>query len=1049
MQVCVLGPVDVRADGGAPIDIGGARLRMLVARLALGANRPVTAESLVDGLWGADPPADAANALQSLVSRLRRALGDSARLASANGGYLLKVEEVDAHRFEELAAKGRHELAAGRYADASNALTEALSLWRGEALSDVLEAPFAPPPAARLAELRIAAMEDRFEAELELGRHGGILADLETVGADNPLRERLVSLRMRALYAAGRQSDALAVYEQARATLADELGVDPSAELQQTHLAVLRGELTKPRPEHDPLPARLTSFVGRERELALLASSLRSARLVTLAGPGGAGKTRLATEAAVQHPAYLRGRVWFVALASVRDAGDVTGAVLAALGSLDMRLLNSTSSLHPVEPLDRIAELVGGSEGLLVLDNCEHLISAAAELAHDLLTRLPNLRILATSREALAITGELLCQLGPLEDPEAVRLFTERAATVRPGFVLDDTTIEPVREICRRLDGMPLALELAAARLRSMSAEQIAKRLDDRFRLLTSGSRVALPRQRTLRAVVEWSWDLLEKPERVLARRLSVFPGGATVSAVEEICADEELPAEDVLYVLGSLVEKSFVDAVEAAEPRYRMLETIRAYGEERLDEIGERELVTRRFAEYFLRVAEQNEPLLRTGEQLRAIATYEAEHDNMVTALRRAVKADDAELSYQLVCALTWYWVIRGFHDQPVEFFTDVVKFEGRIPEDVYAAFSVMHALVDAVPMLGPMPELVDLVEECVRTDAWARFPALSLAVPMLAFIARRPELADRELRRAFANPDPWARACAKWVQGFMMDDAGDLEGSEQARDEALAGFREVGDRWGVAMTLSMQASAHSLRGRHDKAIVGFEQGLAMARELDSADDVVQQLSRLASERMRAGDDEGAWRDSREAQRIADRSGQLEHQALARFTTLDLARRAGRFAEAHDVLDWLASVVDRLPFPMQMADEWVALFGAALAVSEGDATLARENLPVAIRSSSSRRDMPDVAIAAQVGARLFALEGAAERAAWLLGVSKAIRGAADDGDPELAELVAALTAQLGEAGFESAYQAGAGLPKDEAVERLRAEFGCETPHQP
>ncbi|WP_236796361.1 BTAD domain-containing putative transcriptional regulator [Amycolatopsis sp. GM8] len=1034
----------VQADDGAPIDIGGARLRMLLARLALEANRPVTAESLVDGLWGTDPPADAANALQSLVSRLRRALGDSARLASANGGYLLKVEEVDAHRFEDLAARGRQAFTAKRYAEAAAVLTEALALWQGEALSDVLDAPFAQAPAARLAEIRLAAMEDRFAAELELGRHTDVLADLEAAGTENPLRERLAALRMRALYAAGRQPDALAVYEHVRATLADELGVDPSDELQQVHLAVLRGEIAKPRPEHDHLPVRLTSFVGRDRELDLLARSLETTRLVTLAGPGGAGKTRLATEAAVRHPAHQRGRVWFVALASVRDAGDVTGAVLAALGSLDMRV--TVPARQATEPLDRIAELIGGSEGLLVLDNCEHLVEAAAELAHELLTRLPNLRILATSREALAITGELLCHLGPLEDPEAMRLFAERAAAVRPGFVLDDVTTEPVREICRRLDGMPLALELAAARLRSMSAEQITRRLDDRFKLLTSGSRVALPRQRTLRAVVEWSWDLLEKPERVLARRLSVFPGGATVSSIEEICADELLPAEDIVYVLGSLVEKSIVDTVDG---RYRMLETIRVYGEERLGEAGEPELITARFAEYFLRVAEENEPRLRTGEQLRAIALFAAEHDNMVTALRRAVKADDALLASRFIRALTWYWVIRGFQDQPAEFFADVLRFAGRIPEDLHAAFSLLHALFRAAPMTGPMPNLREVVDECVRTEVWKRYPPLSLAIPMLAFLARDPELAEREMRRALGNPDPWARSCAQWVRAFVLDDRGDLDGAEQAREVALAGFRQAGDRWGMGMTLAMRAGALSLRGRHTEAIAGYLQGLELARELDSGDDVVQQLSRLAAERMRSGDWPGAWRDIREAQAIAEAGDRLEDRAVVRFTLIDLARRSGDLEEAHRELDWMISVSDRLPFPMMMADEWVAQFRAAVAVSEGDLAFARAHLPTAIWLSSERRDMPDIANAAQVGALLLGAEGQWERAAWTLGVSKALRGAFDQGDPELAELIARLKERLGETEYESAYRAGAELSKDDAITAVRAEFEAPGGEQP
>ncbi|WP_435154520.1 BTAD domain-containing putative transcriptional regulator [Amycolatopsis sacchari] len=1040
MRVDVLGPLRVRGDDGAPIEVGGARLRMLLARLALDANHPVSPESLVDGLWGAEPPADAVNALQSLVSRLRRALGDSARLSSTAGGYVLKVEEVDAARFEELATRGRHELAAGNHAAAATTLTEALALWRGEALSDVLDAPFAQAPAARLDELRASAREDRFEAELELGHHADVLADLETAGAEHPLRERLAGLRMRALYAAGRQSDALAVYEHTRALLADELGVDPSAELRQVHLAVLRGELATPRPVNDNLPVRLTSFVGRERELDLLARSLASARLVTLAGPGGAGKTRLATETAVRHPDAERGRVWFVALAAVRDPGDVISAVLAALRSLDMRVLNTPPSLHVMEPLDRVTDLIGSAGGLLVLDNCEHVVGAAAELAHELLTRLPNLRILATSREPLAITGELLCQLGPLEVPEAMRLFTERAASVRPGFALDETTTEPVREICRRLDGMPLALELAAARLRSMTVDQIARRLDDRFRLLTSGSRVALPRQRTLRAVVEWSWDLLEKPERVLARRLSVFPGGATTSAAEEICADELLPREDVLYVLGSLVEKSIVDAVEGDEPRYRMLETLRVYGEERLDEAGERELVARRFADHYLRIAEEHEPLLRTADQLRAIRVFEAEHDNMLTALRRAIDTGDPETAYRFTAALCWYWVVRGLGEQPGAFMGDVLAFGDRLPEDVRAAFEVLAALVKAAPMIEDMPQLRSLVDEYARTEAWRRFPALALAVPMLVFLARDWELAERELRRALELPDPWARAAARWVQGFVLDDAGDLDGSERVREQALEGFRELGDRWGVAMTIGMQASAHSLRGRHAEAIAGYRHGLALARELASAEDTVQQQSRLANELYRSGDVEGAWREIREAQQLADELGQLEHRAIVRFTLMDLARRDGDFAQAREVLEWVTGAAERLPFPMAMAEEWVSLLSASLAVSEGDAAAAREALPTAVRTSTRRQDMPDVAAAAQVGARLLALEGKAERAAWALGVTKVVRGAFDDGDPELRALVAELKAVLG-AGFESAFRAGAELGKEDAIEALRREF--------
>ncbi|HVV12353.1 BTAD domain-containing putative transcriptional regulator [Amycolatopsis sp.] len=1044
MQVSVLGPVRVRADDGAPIEVGGARLRMLLARLALDANRPVTAEALVDGLWGAEPPADAANALQSLVSRLRKALGDSGRLTSAGGGYLLKVEEVDAHRFEQLAARGRRELAAAHHADASAALTEALTLWQGEALSDVVDAPFVQAPAARLADLRAAAIEDRFEAELELGRYAEILADLEAEGAANPLRERLAGLRMRALYAAGRQSDALAVYEQTRAILAEELGVDPSAELRQTQLAVLRGEIAKPRPERDQLPVRLTSFVGRDGELELLSAALSSARLVTLVGPGGAGKTRLATEAAIRHPAYEHGRVWFVPLASVRTGADVTGAVLGALGSLDMHLLNSAPKLGAMDALGRVVDLLRGGEALLVLDNCEHLIGAAAEFAHELLTRLPTLRILATSREPLAVTGETLCHLGPLELPAAERLFVERAAAVRPGFTMDEATSGPVREICRRLDGMPLALELAAARLRSMSVDQIARRLDDRFRLLTSGSRAALPRQRTLRAVVEWSWDLLEKPERVLARRLSLFPSGATVSAIEAICADESLPEQDVLYVLGSLVEKSIVDTIDSAEPRYRMLETIRAYGEERLDEAGERAEITRRFAAYFLDLAERHEPMLRRADQLEAISVFQTEQDNMITALRRAIDTDDAETAYRLVVALYWYWVISGINDSPGEFFADVLAFEGRIPDYAYAAFKTMHNLFDAVPTMVPSFDLHVLIDECVRTGAVERYPALSLALPMLSFMARDPELAEREMRRSLDNPDPWAQACASWVEGFILDDKGDLKGSEQARERAVTGFQQVGDRWGIAMTLAMQAGSYSVRGEHERAIAGFTQGLALAKELNSADDQVQQLTRLAAERMRSGDIDGAWRDLREADAGAEASGRIELKAISKFIALDLARRTGDFARAEAMVAELTAMLPQVPFPARMGDEWLAVYSSALLVSQGNSAEARKRLPSAILSATERGDMPDVAHATQVAARLFHQEGDPELAAWALGASHCLRGAFDDGDPELAELADQVRAELGEQRYRAAYDSAVRLSKKDASARLLAEFETE-----
>jgi predicted ATPase/DNA-binding SARP family transcriptional activator len=1061
--VALLGPVRVHDGDGSPIDIGGSRLRMLLARLALDAGRAVGTESLVDGLWGDDPPVDAANALQSLVSRLRKALREHAALDSTGGGYRLGLDPdgVDAHEFERLAARGRQELLSGKDAEAATTLGQALALWHGDALSDVLDAPFARAPAARLEDLRAGVAEDRFEAQLRLGRQLEVLPDLEAAAGRHPLRERLAGLRMRALYAAGRQSEALAVYDRIRATLAEELGVDPSEDLREIHLGVLRGDLAKPsrpQPQTQPdpraasLPVRLTSFVGRDDELKLLAELLEGSRLVTLVGPGGAGKTRLATETAARHRAHDRGRVWFVALAGVRDPADVVGAVLGALASWDIRMRDTTH--QQVDELDRVAELLDVGESVLVLDNCEHLVEAAAGLVHELLGRAPNLRVLATSREPLAITGETLCPVGPLEVPAgqpgveeatgsaAVRLLIDRASTVRPGFAVDESTVDIVVEICRRLDGMPLALELAAARLRSMSPAQIARRLDDRFRLLTSGSRVALPRQRTLRAVVEWSWDLLGDEERALARRIAVFPGGATASSIEAVCAGGPLAAEDVLYVLGSLVEKSIVDVFGEDEPRYRMLETIRAYATERLEESGEQDAVYREFVAHFLALAEEYEPLLRRDEQLRAMAVFDAEHDTMVTALRRALDIEDAPVAARLICALTWYWVVRGFNEQFITFFGEAIQFEDRLPEETHVALVAMHILSESMPALPPEKQITEVVENCRRTNALERYPALAIGVPMLAFFSRVPGLIDEELARVAASRDPWVRACGQWMEGFVRSDRGDIEGAERANVEAFRLFGEVGDRWGMAMTMSMRAESSSLKGDHRTAIETFEKGLALATELGSDDDTAQQLSRLASMRAKSGDFAGAARDIAAAERVVGRGGNASMRIMVSFTALEVARRRGDFEDAYRRLADIEESIKVNTTLGRMAPEWTNSARAAILIDQGNTADGREALRTTLAAVLKRRDMPDIAEKAELAARMFQLDGDPVAAATALGLSESARGVFNRGDPVLVELVATLEETLGEESYLEAYRGGSTLSKEDALDRLSEMVG-------
>jgi predicted ATPase/DNA-binding SARP family transcriptional activator len=1040
--ITLLGPLDARAQDRSPVEIGGARVRMLLARLALEAGRPVPADALVEDLWGQEAPAAPDGALQALVSRLRKALqraGVAESVELTAGGYRLplRAEEVDVLRFETLAAQGRRELTAERPGAAAARLAEALGLWRGEAFVDVLEAPFAQRYAARLRELRAGAVADRFDAELRLGRYEAVVADITAEAAASPLNERLAELRIRALAGAGRQSEALLAYEQLRTNLAEELGADPSPALQQLHLALLRGELARSPARAEPaggrLPAQLTSFVGRDAELARLARLCADSRLVTIVGPGGAGKTRLSLEAAARDQAHQHGRMWFVPLASVGAPDQVADAVLGVLGSADRGLYDAARRQEGA-PVDRIAELLDVGDALLLLDNCEHLVEGVAELADQLLDRLPRLRILATSREPLVITGETLLHLGPLElpsgEPEpaaaaevpAVRLFVDRARAVRPGFVLDESTLPAVVEICCRLDGIPLALELAAARLRAMSAGQIAQRLDDRFRLLTSGSRSALPRQRTLAAVVEWSWDLLGEPERQLARRLSVFPGGATLAAVEAVCADGSLPADEIVYVLGSLVEKSIAESSGEAEPRYRMLDTVRAYASVRLEESGDE--VTGRFIGYFLALAEEHAPLLRTREQLRALALFDVEHANLLLALRGAIDTGELETATRLFRALFWYWGNRGMHARLEAFMTELLDFGDALPEKARGSLAALR-------LAGYGSSAAQEVH-----------PARLLWIAQQAFSGKEFGAGEQELREALVSPDPWTRASAHWAHNFMLVEQGDLHSGAEASQAALRGFEEVGDRWGLVMCLLAVGRLPSLQGRFEVSIAAFERAVALSFELGTEDYLYWTGTRLARERMRAGDLEGGRRDVTAILERAERRGDRRRAATILFSLANLHRRAGELELAERTLDRLETLVARLPYPEQMARDLIAGTRLMIRLAAGEPGPARALLPTAVRPNFARRQSNGLAWASEQVAELLALEDEPAGAATALGLSQAIRGAFDQGEPVLRALVGRLTERLGPDGYQHAYDQGAKLDRRDALDRLAEATG-------
>jgi predicted ATPase/DNA-binding SARP family transcriptional activator len=1094
LRIGVLGPLEVRAGSGHRVEVAGARLRRLLLRLALEPGRVVTSGQLVDAVWEERPPPGAANALQALVSRLRRLLPGA--VASSPTGYRLAVaaEAVDAVRFEALALAGREQL--GRDPGRARALLgEALALWRGPALADAGGAGFAAPAVARLDGLRLQALEDRVEADLAAGATDRLVAELEELGAAHPLSERVGGQLLRALALQGRQADALGAYERLRARLADELGIDPSPELQAVHVAVLRGELAPKAPATAPtgplqaapgapppsapatgpppatartnLRAPITSFVGRGDDLNRITAAFAGARLVTLTGPGGAGKTRLAAEAGARLLERMPDGVWIVELGSVVDPVDLPQAVLSLFGARELRLL-ATPGTAAVPPLDRLVEALGGRELLLVVDNCEHLVAAAAALVDHLLARCPRLSVLATSREPLGIAGEVLHPVGPLAVPEedvppaealaspAVRLLADRGAAARPGFAVDQATVGPVLRICRALDGMPLAIELAAARLHALSPTQVAARLDDRFRLLADGRRPVAGRHQTLRAVIDWSWELLGGAEQVLLRRLSVFAGGATLEAAERVCAGPApggLAADEVLYLLAGLVDKSLVVAAEdrAGGVRYTMLETVRAYGAERLAEAGEAEALARTHTGYFLALAEEAEPELRRPGQLRWLDRLAAERDNLHAALRWAVDAGEAAPALRLAAALGWYWTLTSARAESMDWTAKALALPGEAPVAVRAQVMAFRALtgmsggVEFGPALELGGEAMALLDTLPVDEPRRSHPVLTILPALLAMFGSDDRVAIERLGARQDHSDPWMAAAAHLLTGAVMINLGEADTAERELDEALARFRTLGERWGLGQALVARAELLSSRGRAEEAMAALTEAREVLDGLGDREDVGQILIRTASERARAGQLDQAERDLEAADRLAHEVGAEDQKLFVRLTRADLARWQGRLDEARRLLEGAIEDYRRGGFPVEQVLAVALATLGHIEVAAGNLEAARDCHRRAMEAALVTHDRPVIARVVGLAAALALAGGDPGQAAELLGVAEVLRGMPDEADVDLRRVGEAARAALGDRGFALASRRGAARPRQEVLAALADGRGAAT----
>ncbi|MGW0537018.1 AfsR/SARP family transcriptional regulator [Streptomyces sp. NPDC003032] len=1087
MRFGVLGPLAVWDGEGELVKVPEAKVRALLADLLVYEGRPVSADRLIDDLWGDEPPGNPANALQSKVSQLRRAIGRD-RVVRQAPGYRLRVDagagdEVDAFRFLDLVGGARREDDPGVRAEL---LTSALQLWRGPAYADFADEAFVRGAARRLGEQRLAVLEEQAEARLASGDRTLLTGELADLVARHPLRERLRGVQMRALYLAGRQSEALASYAGLRERLARELGVDPGPELSALHEAILRQDTVldgvapwsaasrrvspthppvssqptpgrrsedlapgpdaasprpsprrthqdpepgpaagspqpTPRPDaqgptpgaaadspqstpgpasQDPaagpsavspqsssrtgsdgsgsdgsgsdgsglprtnLPAPLTPLIGREHAVGEVRGLLGGARLVTLTGSGGVGKTRLAVEAAAGMEAEADYGVWLVEFAGQHGDSDVADLAQAVAGALGLRddvpsgLPGPGSGSGPgsatgsaTGSVERLAAALREHRTLLVLDNCEQVVEQAAALADALLRAAPGLRVLATSQEPLGLTGEAVFLVEPLDADDAVGLFAARAAASAPGFTLADPgDAEAVAEICRRLDGIPLALELAATRVRTLGVKELAARLGDRFRLLTSGQRGAPARQQTLRAVIDWSWELLSAPERIVLRRLAVHRDGCTLEAAEAVCAGDGVAREDVLDLLTRLVDRSLVvvaamapgrvgaGAGAGAATRYRLLESVAAYAVERLLEMEDLTGVRERHLRHYLALAERAEPRLRDGGQRVWLGRLDAEAANLRAALEEAVRGDSPREAVRLAGALAWWWLLRGRLTEALRSLSAVLGLgsgseclgsaewgELRVLRVLRGAFGLLTGEVveRAVPrgrggVIGPVRSCgCDVAEravprapgEALGSAPTCGYDVAERAVPRAPDRATGPAptcgcaVAERAVPRApgrvapggvvpdaVVSPDGRLGAGGAvhhlWLYAYGLFSAGHQEESERVNTRVIALAGAAGDQWSTAAALGLRAMHALIRGDLDAVGRDGARGAELFAGLGDRWGELQAITPLAVLAEIRGEYAEAARRQDEGLRIARELG-LEAEVAARLSGL------------------------------------------------------------------------------------------------------------------------------------------------------------------
>jgi len=874
MDFQILGPLEVWADG-RQIEIAAAKQRAILAILALQANRVVSNERLVQLLWGEEPPETAANTLQVHISQLRKALEPRHRsgapyevLVTQPAGYLLRLgpDDLDLARFRALVEDARVAKSQGDWQSAASLLRRGLDLWRGAPLVDLGDVDFVLGERAQLEQLRLQVLEDRFEAEMMLGNDAELIGELEALALKHPTRERLCAQLMTALYRSGRQAEASAAYHRTRNALVEETGMEVGVDLQQVFRQILKHELSlapSHRPRTDNLPSRLTNLVGRRDETAEICRLLTQSRLVTLTGAGGVGKTRLALHVASEMIPACPNGVWLIELAPLTNADPVERALSAALG------IREQSGRRLVES---VTAYLAGRQVLLVLDNCEHVIDKVADLADPLLRTCPELRILATSREPLCIEGEAVWRVPSLSVPEggaataqsigqadSVALFCDRARLALPTFEITDSNAAQVATICQRLDGIPLAIELAASKLNALSIGQICARLDDRFGLLTGGSRTASPRQRTLRAAVDWSYELLPDSQRKVFRRAAVFAGGTTLEAIEYVCGGDTLASVDVLTDVTELVQKSLIISSEFdGGRRMHLLETMRAYAAEKLSDAGELQTVRNKHLHWYLEFAAAKAAELLGPHQQASTRAIQAELPNFRAALDWAASHGDIR-GLRLAADLGEYWFRQANFSEGFERLSLALRSTNGDEPARARAMVLAGAMADWLNDSATARELATeavRLYEVVGDDAGRAHAVMFAGLNMIkrGDVDRGMEVLRESvaLSRAAGNSHTLRGALNNLAMANWQ--LGDRTGMPAALlDEALQLARQAGDDWDTNSILDSAAQVAMEEGRVEYASACWHECLVIAVRDDHAFHlplILEGLARLALRR-------------------------------------------------------------------------------------------------------------------------------------------------------------------------------------------------------